>query len=391
MIGWAWRTYLSKLRVLDLSRLLPGAYCSLLLADLGADVIKVEDSKGGDYMRWIPPLVDEYGAYFHATNRNKKSIKLNLDSPRGKEIVKRLAARSDVLIESFRPGVMQKQGLGYDALAELNPRLVYCSITGYGQSGPYSRKAGHDINYISIAGILAGMRQRDGRPVMPSVQLADVGASYVAALSILAALLEREASGKGNFLDVSITEAALSFMTVHLGKYLFDKEPRGGGMLSGGLACYNVYKTKDGKYLSLGALEVKFWKEFLVIVGREDLIERQFDQQQEEVWSEISRIFETKTRDEWLSLFKGKEVCCEPVYELDEVTTDPQIRARDMIFRLRLANGDEWEQVRTPVKPSDEASQRERAPGYGEHTRDILKEFGYSENEITELAKEGII
>jgi crotonobetainyl-CoA:carnitine CoA-transferase CaiB-like acyl-CoA transferase len=365
---------LSGVRLLDFTRLLPGAYCSLLLTDLGAEVVKIEDLKGGDYMRWIPPLLGEYGVYFHAANRNKKSLAVDFYSEKGKDVVKRLIAQGDVLLEGFRPGVMEKLGLSYAQLSPSNPSLIYCAITGYGQEGPYSNKAGHDINYISIAGILGGTGPSDGDPVIPAVQIADISGSYVAALGITAALLERHRTGRGKFIDVSMTEAASSFMTTHLAPVragLFDKKSgwRGRGMLSGGLACYNVYRTKDGQYVSLGALEAKFWKEFLTLVGREDLIADQYiEEKQDALKAEMRRLFASKTRNEWLQMLQGKDVCCEPVYELDEVVNDPQLGARGAVARTDAA-----------------------VPKYGEHTREILSQLGYSESQIRELVDHNVI
>ena len=377
--------------VLDLSRLLPGAYGSLLLADLGADIIKIEDLKGGDYMRWIPPLVDQYGVHYHATNRNKRSVGLDLAAPKGKAVFRRLAARADVVLESFRPGVMDRLGLGYPILQAHNPRLVYCAISGYGQDGPYRRRVGHDLNYIAIAGLLGATGEAGGPPVMPAVQIADLGGSYAAAVGILAALVGRGTDGRGRRVDISMTEVALSFMTTHLARHWFSgpAEPRGQGMLSGGLACYNIYPTRDGKYLALGALEPKFWSAFLTRAGRGDLIDRQMDEDQAALHAEVAAIVHQRTRDEWMALLEGHEVCCEPVYAMAEVAADPQLQAREVLLR---DPGVPVIHVRTPVRlPDGPTPQPRTAPAYGADTRPVLREFGFTDAEIADLQAAGIV
>lgn len=387
---------LENITVLDLSRLLPGPLCSLFLADLGAEVIKIEDTEAGDYLRWLPPHLDDYGAVYHALNRNKKSIKLNLKMKEGREIFKKLAKVSDIILESFRPGTMDKLGVGYKELKEINPRIIYCAITGYGQDGPYRDKAGHDINYISIAGLLGANGKENGEPQMPGVQIADIGGGSLLALShILLALYMREKTGKGQFLDVSMTDGCFTFLMHHLAESHGRKSPfkRGGERLTGGLACYNVYRTRDDKYISLGALEPKFWANLLKILGREDLINKQFvEDEQKNLKEELQKIFLTKTRTEWMALFEGKDVCCEPVYDLEEVEHDPQIRTRDLFRRIILKNGVESLQIRTPVKGSEtRVVEVRQAPAYGEHTESVLKKLGYTEKELAELKEKGII
>lgn len=385
---------LAGVRVLDLSRLLPGAYCSLLLADLGAVIVKVEDMKGGDYLRWIPPLVNSYGVYYHAMNRNKRSIALDLAATKGKSVFKRLVADFDVVLESFRPGVMDRLGLGYSVLQTLNPRLVYCAISGYGQDGPYRLRAGHDINYISIAGILGATGAPDGAPVIPAAQIGDFSGSYAAAVGILAALVGCSVSGRGRMLDISLTESALSFMATHLAKNSFDggQFQRGRGMLSGGLACYNIYRTKDQKYLALGALEPKFWSAFAIAIGREDWVGRQFDDDQEALSREVARVVSDRTRDEWLAIAQAHEICCEPVYDLQEVAYDSQLAAREVLVHVEHAQGASTLQVRTPIRLSDApAAPLRPAPDYGADTRSILTEHGFSDAEIQELFSEKVI
>ncbi len=387
---------LKNITVLDLSRLLPGPICSLFLADLGADVIKIEDTEAGDYIRWLPPLLDDYGAVYHALNRNKKSIRLNLKTEEGKEIFRKLSKKADVILESFRPGTMDKLGLGYNNIKKINPKIIYCAITGYGQDGPYRDKAGHDINYISIAGLLGANGSEGGPPQMPGVQIADIGGGSLLGLSqILLALYQRERTGKGQFLDTSMTDGCFTFLMHHLAESAGRKSPfrRGGERLTGGLACYQVYKTKDNKYISVGALEPKFWSAILKILGREDLINKQFiEEEQESLKKELQGIFITRTRDEWLALFQGQDVCCEPVYEPEEAEKDPQIQARGIFRRFKLKNGIETLQIRTPIRGSriKECPFRQ-APAYGEHTEIILKKLGYNKREIQLLKDKGVI
>jgi crotonobetainyl-CoA:carnitine CoA-transferase CaiB-like acyl-CoA transferase len=387
---------LKNIVVLDLSRLLPGPLCSLFLADLGAEVIKIEDTDAGDYIRWLPPLLDDYGAVFHALNRNKKSIRLNLKTPEGKDIFKRMAKKADVLLESFRPGTMDRLGLGYTELKKINPRIIYCAITGYGQDGPYRDRAGHDINYISIAGLLGANGTEGGPPQMPGVQIADIGGGSLLGLSgILLALYQRERTRNGQFLDTSMTDGCFTFLMHHLAESAGRRSPfrRGGERLTGGLACYQVYKTKDNKYISLGALEPKFWAAVLKIIGKEDLINKQFiEEEQIALKNELKNIFLTKTRDEWLALFEGQDVCCEPVYEPEEAEQDKHIKARGIFRRFKLKNGAETLQIRTPIRGSMIKERKfKQAPGYGEHTESILKKLGYSKKEILLLRNKGII
>ncbi len=383
--------------VLDLTRLLPGAYCTLILADLGATVIKIEDVEGGDYMRWIPPLVKELSIHFLSLNRNKKSMRLNLKTQRGKEIFRRLIRKSDVLVEGFRPGVMDRLGLGYTALKKINPRLIFCSITGYGQEGPYRDKAGHDINYMGICGALGSTGPTEGPPVLPSFQLADVGGgSFAPAVAILTALYQRTKTQRGQRIDASMMEGALSFMTMHFGAVLTGgkKFQRGRESLSGGAICYSIYQTKDGRYMSLGALEPKFWKEFCSGIGREDLIGEQFSpaEQGNPRWIALQEIFRGKTRDEWVELLKGKDVCCEPIYDLHEVSSDPHVRSRGIFFTISHPSEGEITQVRTPFRLSGMTRRREvPPPAYGEHTREILKGLGYSAKAIKQFESEGVI
>ncbi|MFQ5842204.1 MAG: CaiB/BaiF CoA transferase family protein, partial [Thermodesulfobacteriota bacterium] len=309
---------LDGVKILDLTRLLPGNFCTLLLADNGADVLKIEDTDRGDYGRWYPPRVRTQSAYFLALNRNKKSMKLNLKTDEGKTIFMQLAQRSDVILEGFRPGVTDRLGIGYEAVRKVNSQIIYCSISGYGQDGPYRDKVGHDINYIGIGGILGITGQRDGPPVIPASQIADIGAGgMMATIGILMALLHQRKTGKGQYIDISMLDGVVSWLSLFASQYFVDGEipKRGGMMLNGQFPCYRVYKTKDGNFITIGALEEKFWKNLCRALGREDLIPHQYAKgpQGNEVVSQLEEVFLTKTRDEWLEYLEGFEICHGPV------------------------------------------------------------------------------
>jgi len=287
---------LSGIRVLDLTRLLPGPYCSMMLADLGAEVIKVEEVGRGDYIRQSPPIRKKESALFLSLNRNKKSMSLNLKMPRAREIFYDLVRTADVVLEGFRPGVMEKLKLGYTDLKSINPKIIYCSISGYGQNGPYAQRAGHDLNYLSIAGVMSITGTRDGRPIIPGVQIADIGGGgLLAAFCILAAVVSRAKTGRGQSIDVSMMDGAFSWLSMHAGKYFADAILPGPSseLLSGRYACYNIYRTKDGKYMSLGALEPQFWSAFCNAVNRPDLIAEQFveGEKAEALIAEVTSIF----------------------------------------------------------------------------------------------------
>ena len=313
---------LHGIRVLDLSRLLPGGFCSLLLADYGADVLKVEDTGLGDGLRWAPPQhagaePSAASALFLALNRGKRSIRIDLKLPEGRAVLLRLAREHDVLLEAFRPGVMDRLGVGYQQLRAENPRLVYCAITGYGQEGPDRGRAGHDLNYVARAGLLGLSGTGDGPPLPPVGQIADLGGgALMAAFGILAALHERERSGEGQLVDVSMTRGAQSWLALVAARFLADgvAPERGGLELAGALACYRPYACADG-WVALGALEAKFWRSLCLGLGREDLLERHSDPA---VAGELEAIFAARTRAEWAAFDDEHGCCVEPVLGLDE-------------------------------------------------------------------------
>lgn len=386
---------LEGLRILDLTRLLPGPFATCLLADLGADVLKVEDPIKGDYTRFAPPLINDESARFMALNRNKRSMKLNLKVPEGREVLLELVKHYDVLIEQFRPGVMDRLGVGYDVLKEANPALVYCAITGYGQTGPYRSRAGHDLNYLSLAGVTSMGGPADGLPALSGVQIADVASgSLMAAVGLLAAVMHRQRTGEGQFVDTSMLDGSLALLSMHAGGFFADghvpqrdREP-----LNGGAVCYRVYETKDGKHLSVGALEPQFWAAFCEAVERPDLLPEAFaqDERREEVLGELSALFKTRTRDEWVECLATVDCCIEPVLDMGEAFAHPQAQAREMIWEHEHPTEGTVRQPACPIKLSaTPAAVRTPAPGWGEHTREVLAEVGFGADEIARFEAAG--
>jgi len=388
---------LQGIKVLDLARLLPGNFCTLLFADYGADVLKIEDTNRGDYGRWYPPLVRTQSAYFLGLNRNKRSMKLNLKTDKGRTIFMQLAERSDVILEGFRPGVTDRLGIGYGAVRKVNPEIIYCSISGFGQDGPYRDKVGHDINYIGIGGILGITGQRGGPPVIPAAQIADIGAGgMMATIGILIALVNRRKTGRGQYIDISMLDGVVSWLSMLASKYFVDGEipERGGMMLNGQFPCYRVYRTKDDKYISIGALEAKFWENLCRALGREDLAPHQYatGAQGDEVVSQLEKIFLTKTRDEWMEYLEDFEISHGPVYDFRETFSDPQVLHREMVLEVDHPTEGRIKQVGFPIKLSATPGRvRLPSPGYGEHTREVLEELGYTEGDIEALEKSGVI
>lgn len=386
-------------RILDLSRLLPGPYCSLLFADLGAEVIKVEEPGLGDYARLTLPHWGEsgIGAYFLLLNRNKKSVSLNLKTEGGKAVFRRLAGTADVLLESFRPGVMERLGLGWEALSGLNPRLVYCAISGYGQDGPYRDLVGHDINYMGYAGALSVTGPRDGPPLMPGVQVADIGGgSLLAAFAIAAALYHRRQSGRGQFIDAAMTDGVVSWLAPYLGPFFATGRvpSRGEERLNGGWVCYQVFEAADGGYVTIGALEPKFWANFCRLIGREDLVLLQYAEgkARDRAEAEVRAIFRTRPRDEWVRLLQTEDVCAGPVLSVDEVVRDPQLARRGLFGEVRHPTLGPLPQIAFPVKLSETPGRMETPPpALGAHTEAILAELGYDAAGVAALRHEGAI
>lgn len=385
---------LQGIQVLDLSRLLPGPYCSQMLADFGAEVIKVEDTGKGDYLRDFPPQVGQCSALYYSVNRNKKSIKLDLKQAEGKEVFRKLVARTDVVLEGFRPGVMDKLKLGYEELRKVNPRLIYCAITGYGQDGPYSNAAGHDVNYLSYAGISGLTGELYGKPVLSDIQVADIGGgALMGVIGILLALQARAITGQGQMCDVSMMDGVVSWLPFILGRFAAGEKPsRGSSLLCGGYACYNIYPTLDEKYVSLGALEDKFWIDFCRRIGREDLVAQQMNiEAQPMVIRELNEIFRQKTQEEWVSFFDGADICFSPVNDLHQAVNDPQILHRKMIVDVEIENRKNL-LIGIPIKLSETPGEiRTTFPNHGEHTNEILMKVGYSKKEIEAMAAKSIV
>jgi alpha-methylacyl-CoA racemase len=394
---------LEGIRVLDLSRLLPGGFCSLLLADFGADVLKVEDTGMGDYIRWSPPYYDgthdsAKSALFLSLNRNKRSIRIDLKSEQGREVLLRLVREYDVVLESFRPGVLDRLGVGYERMREENPGIVYCAISGYGQTGPKRDASGHDMNYLGLVGLLGLTGERGGGvgggPIQAAGQIADLGGgALMAAFGILAALRERDGSGEGQLVDVSMADGALSWLAMVAAGYFADGTVphRGDLPLAGSLVCYRPYECADG-WVTLGALEPKFWQAWCRGVGREDLIEKQFEGPGSEAHTEVQKIFKGRTRAEWEAFASEHDCCLEPVLDLDEALQSELVRERGMVVEIEQPGaGLPVRQLGIPVKlgrtPGDHA--RMPGPALGEHTEEVLRAAGYGDAEVAELLRAG--
>jgi alpha-methylacyl-CoA racemase len=390
---------LAGIRILDLTRLLPGGYATLLLADLGADVVKVEEPGKGDYIRWTPPIVGDFSAAHVALNRNKRSLALNLKSDSGRAAFLRLVQSFDVVIESFRPGVMARLGLGWEDLRERNQGLVYCAISGYGQDGPYSRLAGHDANYIGYAGLLWIIGEEGRRPVLPGVQVGDLaGGGMAAVAAILAALLRRASTGTGDFCDISMMDGAMSWLSIHAAEFVAtEQEPQRELMhLSGLYPCYRIYPAADG-WITVGALEPQFWAALCEAIDKPDLVGDAFatGARRAVVISQLEELFSTKTRVAWLEHFDGRDVCVGPVKTFSEALADPQARARRMVYETEVAGVGRWTHIGNPVKVGEavkgDEDLRRQPPRLGEHTDEVLAGAGFSTAEIDDLRAAGSI
>ena len=390
---------LAGISVLDLSRLLPGGFCSLLLADFGAEVLKVEDTGMGDYVRWSPPYHEgaedsAKSALFLSLNRGKRSLRLNLKEEAGRNVLFKLVGEYDVVLESFRPGVMDRLGVGWERLREENPRLVYCAISGYGQDGPYTARSGHDMNYLGLNGLLGLTGEADGPPVQSAGQIADLGGGgLMAAFGILAALREREHSGQGQLVDVSMFDGSLAWLAMVAAKYLCDgmAPGRGDNELAGRLICYRPYECGDG-WVTLGALEPKFWQEWCRGVGREELIEKQFEGPRSEAHAEVERIFLERTREQWQEFASQHDCCLEPVLGLDEALDSQLVRAREMVVRIDQPGTGGVDLLGVPVKLSrTPGAPAGPGPALGEHTDEVLGALGYSAGERASLRESGAV
>lgn len=388
---------LRGVKVLDLSRLLPGPYCTLMMADYGAEVIKIEEPGHGDYIRWRKPAIEGIGARHLTINRNKKSMELNLKTEEGKEIFKKLAETADVILESFRPGVMDRLGLGFEVISKVNKGIIYCSLTGYGQTGPYRHLPGHDINYIGYSGILGLIGEKDGRPVIPGVQIADIGGGALMALTgICMALFHKERTGNGQYIDVSMLDGAISWLYATASDYFASGvvPERSKTRLSGQFAFYNVYETKDHKYIAVGASEFKFWKEICSLVGKPEWIDLHEgpEQIQEQLKKEMSELFKQRNQQDWLDLLETKDTCVSPVNDIDQIFSNPQIMERELFTEMNHPVAGMIKQIGFPIKFTETPGQiYSHSPILGEHTEEILLGLNYSENSIENLREMGVI
>lgn len=382
---------LSGIRILEVSRLLPGSLCTQMLGDLGADVIKVEMPAEGDYGRHFPPINVKDSGTFLLCNRNKRSITVNMKTEGGREIMRRLAASADVLLEGFRPGVMDRLGLGYAALSTVNPRLIFCALSGYGQTGPYRHVAGHDMNYLGLVGALQLSSRPDTGPIIPGMLIADLGGGSLMALyGIMAALMARERTGRGQFVDVSMTDGSMALMVSHAARYLFGgEEPKGGNEPNiGGAPCYDIYRCKDDRYVTFGAVEQHFWERFCALVERPDLVALQYPRPEDRarVRANVAAIFATRTAQEWMALFVEQDIPAGPVNSFAEAFADPQLKAREMLAHMEHTTEGRIPQIGFPVKFSDTPGQMTLPPpALGEHSDVILSELGFAETDIAEL------
>ncbi len=379
---------LAGIRVLDLTRLLPGPVATLHLADLGAEIIKIEDPQLGDYARTLGTGAGEDSAYFRMINRNKQGLVLDLKKPEWVEIFLRLAATVDVIVESFRPGVVDKLGIGYATVAALNPKITYCSISGYGQDGPYKDLAGHDINYLGYAGVLDQIGSAGGDPAIPNFQIADLlGGALTGVMGILAAVVDAQRTGLGRYVDVAMTDSVLAhtyFSMLRLND-AGRSAARGSDLLSGGLPCYATYRCADDKHMAVGALEGKFWQSCCTVLERPEWVARQWDAS---LRGELAELFATRQRDEWAALFAAVDCCVTPVLTPEEALQNEQIAARGMVVR----SADGLTQFAPPLKISGHAfSIRKPAPRAGEHNVAILAAIGYPPDEIDALQASGAL
>ena len=379
---------LADVRVLDLSRLLPGPFATLVLADLGASVDKIEDPAGGDYLRVMPPQIAGESVAFQLLNRGKRSAVLDLKKPEGKAAFLRLVGSYDVLFEQFRPGVLDRLGLGHKALRAAHPRLIVCALTGYGQTGPLAQRAGHDLNYLARSGVLGAQGPSDRAPQVPGFQLADVSGGMWSVIAIQAALIERARTGQGTILDIAMTDGVLGFAVTAMASALAGEgQSRGGEPLTGGIAPYNTYTSSDGHPITLAALEPKFWMSFCAGVGLETGMEALIPgSHQLALRARVTEIFATKTRQEWIAFGEERDCCLEAVLAPDELTRDPHLTARGLFFNLPSERGD-IPQIRLPVTPKDTTFSP--PPRSGEHTRAIFADAGMTADEIDALLKSG--
>ena len=395
---------LEGIKILDFCRNAPGMFCTMVLADLGAEVLMIErpmDETRSAYEKLVAgidgPEDERRHAAFNALQRNKRSIALNLKEPDAQQIFHELAETADVVVEGFRPGVMDRLGAGYETVRAINPRAVYCSVSGYGQDGPYSQMAGHDINYISFAGALGLIGPQGGRPAIPLNLIADyAGGGICGAVGILAALMAREKTGTGQYVDMAMSEGVLYMLSGLIADVLSRgvSADLGGNRLNDGAPYYNVYQTKDGKYFSIAAIEPWFWENLCRALGRDDLLAHQeaTDAKKAEVEQALAETFLTKTRDEWFEALKDENISVGKVYSLEEALDDPHAQQRGMVLELEAPGIGTVRQVATPIHLSETPGQvRHLGSVTGQHTSDVLKKLGYDAAAVAGLTHRRVV
>ncbi|MFN8353759.1 MAG: CaiB/BaiF CoA-transferase family protein [Spirosomataceae bacterium] len=388
---------LSGIRILDLTRLLPGPLGTMLMADMGADVIKIEHPEQPDYVRMFPPYLKGESAHYLAYNRSKRSLTLNYSTSEGQAVFFDLVKSADVVVEQFRPGFLDKIGIGYQAAKAHNPRIIYVSVTGYGQTGPYAHLAGHDLNYISYAGVLGVTGSADDAPVIPGVQLADIaGGSYMSVIATLAALQARTQTGLGQHVDVAMTDAVMPLLSVSYALYsaMNVSVPRGMLPLSGGAANYNVYRCADAKFIALGTLEAKFWNKFCDLVEKPSwknfIIPNPIELPQQK--AEVAQLFSTQPQAYWIALGTVHDLLISPVYEVSDLEHDTHLQARDMVIEVEHPTLGKIKQIGIPLKFSETPAQvAGPAPTMGQDTEAILRGLGYSDIQIKNFQQQQIV
>lgn len=392
-------TILKDLKILDFSSMLPGPMATMMFSDFGADVVHIESTRRLDIMRIMPPYDDEKESYIHQhLNRNKKSLTLNLKTEQATEIVKELVKEYDIVVEGFRPGVMKRLGIDYETLKAVNPKIIYCSITGYGQTGPFANRPGHDNNYLSIGGVLDHSRAKDKKPVAMGIQIADVaGGMLHAAVGILAAALHREKTGEGQYIDVSMTDAVFTMNALYGSQYFGSgRSPQPEEEILNGGTFYDYYKTKDGRFFSVGSLEPHFRKLLCEALDIPELIDSTFKDShytQMRFKDALCDAFKAKTFDELLEIFNEDfHGCVEPVLTFEEACKHPQISARDMLVEVPKSDGTKQTQIGTALKFSGfKPTYQHVGAKIGEHTEQLLTKLGYTTEQIEQLAKEGVL
>jgi crotonobetainyl-CoA:carnitine CoA-transferase CaiB-like acyl-CoA transferase/putative sterol carrier protein len=387
---------LSGVKIIDFTRLLPGPLATMFLADMGADVIKIEDPDNPDYVRDFEPRVNGMSMFYLSLNRSKRSMAVNYLSAEGKQIIYDLVKNADVWIEQYRPGIMKEMGFGYEQLKAINPKLIYVSITGYGQDSSMAMAAGHDLNYIAIGGALGITGSANGEITIPGFQLADIaGGSYMAMNAVLAALFQREKTGKSEWVDVSMTDAVVPFTALQFAYYQGTKQVPSPAKfeLSGALANYNVYPCADGKYVALGSLEPKFWNKFCAKAGRNDWAERFLNPTEiEKVKQEVRNFFLTKSSNEWVTFFQGEDICFTAINSLSDLETDKHLNERNMLLENEHWAVGKYKTINQPLKFKQTIFDNNwSAPDLGDDSASVLKELSYTDETIRQLANKGVV